>query len=111
MLTIHSWLYIIHTHTHAHKATGDGGKHFSNERLPRRKSEIHSQLQHLGLSVLEIKESASTKGHETQVETDFHHSVGEQTHIPYQTALEKRLDTSIHHSRETKFAVADNQIN
>lgn len=98
-------------YTHTHRATGDGRTYFSNERLPRRKSEIHSQLQHLGLSVLEIKESASTKGHEAQVKTDFHHSVGGQTCTPYQTALEKRVDTSIHHSHETKFAVADNQIN
>lgn len=60
---------------------------------------------------MEIKESASTKGLETQVETDFQQSVGGQTRTPYQTALEKRLDTSIHHSHETKFAVADNQIN
>lgn len=45
------------------------------------------------------------------VEIDFYHLVGGQTHPLYQTALEKRLDTSIHHSHEMEFAVADNQIN
>lgn len=91
---------------------GGMGEHiFLRKGLQERKSEIHSQLQHLGLSLLEIKESASTKGHETHVKTDFYHSVGGQTCPLYQTALEKRLDTSIHHSHETNFAVADNQIN
>lgn len=64
-----------------------------------------------GLRLLEIKKSTSTKGHETHVEIDFCHLVGGQTRLLYQTALEKRLDTSIHHSHETEFAVANNQIN
>lgn len=84
---------------------------FLMKSLQKRKSEIRSQLQHLGLSLLEMKASASTKGYEMRVEADFYHSVGGQTRPLYQTALERRLDTSIHHSHETKFAVADNQIN
>lgn len=79
--------------------------------LQETKSEIQPQLQGLGLSLLEIKKSSSTKGHKVHVETDFYHSVSGQTCPLYQIALEKRLDTSIHHSHEMKFAVADNQIN
>lgn len=91
---------------------GEMGEHiFLMKALQERTSEIHSQLQHLGLSLLEIKESASTKGHETHVESDFYHSVGGQACPLYQTALEKRLDASSPHSHETKFAVAVNQIN
>lgn len=88
------------------------GEHiFLRKGLQEIESEIHSQLQLLGLSLLEIKESTRAEGHETHVETDFYHSVGGHTSPLYQTALETRLDTSIHHSQETKFAVADNQIN
>lgn len=91
---------------------GRMGEHiFLWKGLQETKSEIQPQLQGLGLSLLEIKKSSSTKGHEVHVETDFYHSVSGQTRPLYQIALEKRLDTSIHHSHEMKFAVADNQIN
>lgn len=86
------------------------GKHiFLMKGLHERKSEIHSQLQQLGLSLLE---STSTKGHETHVKTDFCLSVGGQTCPLHQTALEERLDASIHRSHEVEgIGVADNQIN
>jgi len=88
------------------------GEHiFLRKGLQERKSEIHSHLQHFGLSLLETKESASTKGHEMHDEMDVYHSVGGQTCPLYQKGLENTLDTSIHHSHETKFAAVDNQIN
>lgn len=94
-------------YTCAHTQTREDRKNV----LQKRKLEIHSQLQYLALRLLEIKKSTCTKGHETHVEIDFCHLVGGQTRLLYQTALEKRLDTSIHHSHETEFAVANNQIN
>lgn len=85
---------------------------YSKERHAKKRTlEIHSQLKHLALCLLDIKKSTGTKGHETHVEIDVRHLVGGQTRLLYQTALEKRLDTSIHHSHETEFAVANNQIN
>lgn len=63
---------------------GRMGEHiFLRKGLQETKSDIHPQLQRLGLSLMEIKESSSTKGHETHVETDFHNSVSGQTRPLY----------------------------